>query len=145
MVCDRDEVPERVTEAGPMRAASTDLGPAAGSVRAGVRRARISEGAPSTPAHAHDAGAEVAIVLAGARPSRQDGTTYEVGAGDALLHRPGGVAQAFRGGPGGMTLPAYGRRRPEDLDLHPRSSMLHVRGVEVLLGVAGLESGDGEP
>ena len=88
MLCHWDEVPERPIDAGHLRAHVADLGRASGTVNIGARRWRIAPGAQSTPAHAHDAEEEIGFVVAGGGLSWQDGATYEIGPGDALLHRP---------------------------------------------------------
>jgi uncharacterized cupin superfamily protein len=126
MVCHWDAVPERVVEAGPMRAAWMDLGSAAGSVEVGLRRARIPAGAQSTPAHAHDAEEELCFILAGAGLSWQDGTTYEVRAGDALLHRAGGAAHTLVGGPGGLEMLMFGERRRAEVGRLPRAGVAWI-------------------
>jgi uncharacterized cupin superfamily protein len=126
MVCHWDAVPERVVEAGPMRAAWTDLGSAAGSVHVGLRRTRIPPGAQSTPAHAHDAEEELCFVLAGRGLSWQDGTTYDVRAGDALLHRPGGAAHTLVGGAGGLDALLFGERRRAEVGRLPRAGVASI-------------------
>jgi uncharacterized cupin superfamily protein len=126
MVCHWDAVPERVVESGAMRAAWMDLGSAAGSVEVGLSRARVPAGAQTTPAHAHDAEEELCFVLAGTGLSWQDGTTYEVGAGDALLHRAGGAAHTLVGGPGGLELLIFGERRRAEVDRLPRAGVAWI-------------------
>jgi uncharacterized cupin superfamily protein len=126
MVCHWDEVPERLVEAGPMRAAWMDLGSAAGSVDIGLRRARVPEHAQSTPAHAHDAEEELAFVLAGEGLSWQDGMLYAVRAGDALLHRAGGAAHTLVGGSGGLEVLLFGERRRAEVGRLPRAGVAWI-------------------
>lgn len=87
-----------------------DLGTAAGSKRAGVRRIRLAAGEVSTPAHVHGADEEIFFVLGGSGLSWQDGETYEIGPGDCLVHEPRGKAHTLRGGAEGLDVLAFGTR-----------------------------------
>src|SRR4051812_49384864 len=111
MLCHWDDVPERPVEQGPMKAGWTDLGDAAGSVEVGLRRIRTAPGAQSTPPHAHDLEEELCFVLAGEGLSWQDGTTYAVRAGDALVHLARGPAHTLVAGDGGLEVLMFGQRR----------------------------------
>jgi uncharacterized cupin superfamily protein len=155
MLCHWDEVPERPVEQRPMNAGWTDLGAAAGSVDVGLRRIRIAPGAQSTPAHAHDLEEELCYVLAGAGLSWQDGTTYEVRAGDALVHLARGPAHTLVAGGGGLDVLMFGQRRWAELGRLPRTgaAWLGASWVEVGAGehpwarevAAGPVPVDGEP
>ena len=95
--------------AGPRRP-WTNLGGAAGSRTVGVNRIQLDPGEVSTPAHVHGADEEIFFVLAGSGLSWQDGETYEVRAGDCLVHRPLGKAHTLRAGDDGLDVLAYGQR-----------------------------------
>jgi uncharacterized cupin superfamily protein len=87
-----------------------DLGTAAGSVGVGVRRITLDPVEISTPAHVHGADEEIFFVLAGSGLSWQDGETYEVRAGDCLVHAARGKAHTLRAGAEGLDVLAYGQR-----------------------------------
>src|SRR4051812_37478172 len=123
MLCHWDDVPERPVDQGPMKAGWTDLGDAAGSVEVGLRRIRIAPGAQSTPPHAHDLEEELCLVLAGEGLSWQDGTTYAVGAGDALVHLARGPARTLVAGDGGLEVLMFGQRRWAELGRVPRAGV----------------------
>ena len=64
----------------------------------------------------------------------------------STVARPAGtrVAHAFRAGPDGLTLLAYGTRDPNDIAYYPRSNKVYLRGVGVLARVEPLDYWDGE-
>jgi uncharacterized cupin superfamily protein len=126
MVLHWDDVSERAIDAGHLRAGITDLGAATGTVEIGARRYRIAPGAQGGPAHVHDAEEEICFVVAGGGLSWQDGTTYEVRAGDALLHRPSGPAHCLVAGGEGMTAIVFGERRPAEVGRLPRTGIARV-------------------
>jgi uncharacterized cupin superfamily protein len=88
----------------------TNLGTAAGSRTVGVNRIQLDPGEVSTPAHVHGADEEIFFVLEGSGLSWQDGETFEVRAGDCLVHAPLGKAHTLRGGDDGLDVLAYGKR-----------------------------------
>jgi uncharacterized cupin superfamily protein len=126
MLCHWDEVPERYVEAGHVRAHWADLGAAAGTVHIGARRHRIPPGAQNTTAHVHHTEEEICFVVAGGGLSWQDGTTYEIRAGDALLHRPAGAAHCLIAGEEGMTAVTFGERRPAEVGRLPRAEVAKI-------------------
>jgi uncharacterized cupin superfamily protein len=126
MLCHWDEVAEREIAAGQLRSRIADLGAACGTVEIGARRYRIAPGAQGGPAHVHDAEEEICFVVAGSGRSWQDGTTYEVRAGDALLHRPGGPAHCLVAGDEGLTAIVFGERRGAEVGRLPRSGIARV-------------------
>ena len=134
MLCHLDEVPERFIESGPLRAHVLDAGAASGTVEIGARRWRIPPGAQSNPAHVHDAEEELCFVVAGSGLSWQDGTTYEIRAGDALLHRPRGAAHCLVAGDEGMTAFVFGERRPAEVGRIPRAGLARVGRMWADLG-----------
>jgi uncharacterized cupin superfamily protein len=101
MLCHWDDVPEQLTEDRHDGAYWTDLGN--GTVEIGAGRRRLPPGAQSPAAHGRDAEEALCFVVAGGGLSWQDGTTYAIRAGDALLHRPGGPAHCLVAGDEGMT------------------------------------------
>jgi uncharacterized cupin superfamily protein len=86
------------------------LGEAAGSRVVGVRRIELAPGEIPTPAHAHSDDEEIFFVLAGSGLSWQDGVTYQVGAGDCLVHLARTQAHTIRAGDDGLDLLAFGPR-----------------------------------
>jgi len=136
MLCHWDDVPERLVDAGHLRVHLADLGRASGTVRIGARRQRLAPGASGTTVHVHDAEEEICFVLAGSGLSWQDGVTYEVGAGDALLHPPGGAAHCLLAGDDGLTVIVFGERRPVEVGRLPRAGLARVGGMWTDLGPA---------
>jgi uncharacterized cupin superfamily protein len=57
-------------------------------------------------------GREIFFVLDGSGLSWQDGTTYEVRAGDCLVHRPRAEAHTLRAGDDELEVLAFGGRTP---------------------------------
>jgi uncharacterized cupin superfamily protein len=86
------------------------LGEAAGSVGVGVNRILLAPGEISTPAHVHGVDEETFFVLNGTGLSWQDGETFEVRAGDTLVHAPRLAAHTLKAGPQGLDVLAYGPR-----------------------------------
>ncbi|MHB8468345.1 MAG: cupin domain-containing protein [Gaiellaceae bacterium] len=86
------------------------LGPAAGALRVGLNRIELGPGEVSTPAHAHSGDEEVFFVLTGSGRSWQDGETYEIRAGDCLVHHGRGAAHTLRAGNDGLDVLAWGTR-----------------------------------
>ncbi len=103
-----DDVPERRIDQGELRSRRRRLGAAAGAARVGLSRHQIDPGGRSTPAHVHADEEEIFFVLAGAGLSWQDGETYEIGAGDCLVHRIGERAHTLVAGPEGLDALAFG-------------------------------------
>jgi uncharacterized cupin superfamily protein len=65
--------------------------------------------------------------------------------GSVVARPPGtGVAHAFRAGPRGMSLLAYGTREPADIAYYPRSNKLSFRGLGVIGRIERLDYWDGE-
>ncbi len=80
------------------------------SLGLGVKRIRIDAGKWSTPAHVENGEEEIFYVLTGTGISWQDGTCYEVRAGDCLIHPAGTEAHTLRAGPDGLEVLAFGER-----------------------------------
>jgi uncharacterized cupin superfamily protein len=105
-----DEVKGRTRSVGHIDALWSDLGDAVGSRDVGVSRIEVAPGRWSTPAHVEAGEEEIFFVLAGSGLSWQDGSVYEVGAGDCLVHLPGEEAHTLRAGSDGLDVLAFGQR-----------------------------------
>jgi uncharacterized cupin superfamily protein len=105
-----DGVDGKRYEVGHLGGTWTDLGSAAGSVTVGVNRIRIDPGRWSTPAHREMIDEEIFYVLQGSGRSWQDGATYDVAAGDCLVHLAGAEAHTLFAGPAGLDVLAFGQR-----------------------------------
>jgi uncharacterized cupin superfamily protein len=119
-----DDVKARAAEQGHLRARWQDLGAAAGSVTAGVKRIQIEPGHWSTPAHVHGRSEEIFFVLDGSGLSWQGGETYEVGEGDCLFHEDGGPPHTLLAGPDGLDVLAFGTREYDEAAYLPRAGVL---------------------
>jgi uncharacterized cupin superfamily protein len=120
-----DDVRGGRREAGHIAGTWYDLGSAAGTVGAGVKRIQVDAGRWSTPAHVEGAEEEIFLVLAGSGVSWQDdgrgGVAYEVGEGDCLVHLPDVEAHTLRAGPDGLDVLAFGQRLPHGNTVLPRA------------------------
>ena len=116
-----DEVEGYRREAGHIAGTWFDLGTAAGSVGAGVKRIQVDPGKWSTPAHVEGAEEELFYVLGGSGLSWQDGDAYRVGAGDFLVHLPEGRTHTLHAGPDGLDVLAFGQRLPHGNTVLPRA------------------------
>lgn len=123
MIAHWDDVEPRRRERGPIAATWRDLGSAAGSVDVGARRIEIDPGRRSTPVHVHGAGEEIFYVLGGSGLSWQDGATFEVRAGDCLVHAAAAEAHTLRAGADGLDVLAFGRRIETEIELLPRAGV----------------------
>jgi len=132
-----DEVTEYPREVGHLNGIWQDLGRAAGTRTVGVRRIRLGPGGWSTPAHVHGRDEEIFYVLAGSGLSWQGGKTYEVGAGDVLVHLANGKPHTLYGGDEGIDVLAFGTREHDEAAYLPRA------GVH-WLGALWVDSGDPE-
>jgi uncharacterized cupin superfamily protein len=98
-----------------------DLGRAAGTRTVGLRRIEVAAGYFSTPAHDHGADEEIFFVLGGGGLLWQNEQTYEVGAGDCIVHKPRRGAHTLRGGDGGLDVLVFGQRLDPALTALPRA------------------------
>src|SRR5439155_11990911 len=96
-----DDAPTVRREMGHIGGTWSDLGVAVDSRAVGVKRIQIDPGKWSTPAHMEGAEEEIFYVLAGSGLSWQDGETFEVGAGDCLVHLHGAEAHTLSAGDDG--------------------------------------------
>jgi uncharacterized cupin superfamily protein len=125
-----DEVEREREELGPLASWTTDLGTAAGSVTVGVTRWEVDAGKRSTPAHVELAEEEISFVLGGSGLSWQfDGerlATYNVGAGDCLVHLACEQAHTLRAGPDGLDVLAFGQRAYPGGTWLPRAGVVRM-------------------
>ncbi len=97
-----------------------DLGEAAGTVDVGVTRAKVVSGKQSSPVHIELDEEEIFFVLGGSGLSWQDGETYDVRAGDCIVHRVGEEAHTMIGGADGLEILAFGERTNPTMTWLPR-------------------------
>jgi uncharacterized cupin superfamily protein len=122
----------------------------AGSQRTGLRMADVFPGKLNAPPHCHSAEEEIFVILEGDGALllwEEDGISeHAVTSGSVVARRPGtGVAHAFRGGEGGMTLLMYGTRDPNDICFYPRSGKIFFTGLGVIARLGEpLDYWDGE-
>jgi uncharacterized cupin superfamily protein len=121
MVSHWDEVEAVAIDGTQLRGTRWRLGVAAGAERVGLSRYRLAAGERAMPAHVHADEEEIFYVLAGSGVSWQDGRTYEVRAGDALLHRAGAEAHTIVGAGDGLDVLAFGTGSPTGLTWLPRA------------------------
>jgi uncharacterized cupin superfamily protein len=146
-IVDVDDLSERVR----------DLARRAGSIRTGLRWARLDPGEIGAPPHCHSAEEEVFVVLEGdgtlelwPSPRAVDrGAEREdvpIRAGHVVARPPAtGIGHAFRAGDSGMTLLLYGTREPNDIAYYPRSNKINFRGLGLIGRIEHLDYYDGEP
>ena len=91
-----DDVTPRTREVGYIKADWSYLGYKAGSVTVGLNRLQIPPGRMPNPPHLHGAEEEIFYVLSGSGLSWQDGETFEVQAGDCIVHVANPGAHAAR-------------------------------------------------
>ena len=89
MVSHWDEVEPVAIEGTHLRGTRWKLGAAAGARGVGLSRYRLAAGERAMPVHVHADEEEIFYVLDGSGVSWQHGRTYEVRAGDCVLHRAG--------------------------------------------------------
>jgi uncharacterized cupin superfamily protein len=118
-----DDVDPRKAELGHISGRWRDLGRAAGSLGAGVKRIEIDPGKWSTPAHCEGAEEEIFYVLGGSGISWQDEQVYDVGEGDCIVHLPGAEVHTLRAGPEGLDVLAFGTRVAVQVGELPRAGV----------------------
>jgi uncharacterized cupin superfamily protein len=121
MVSHWDEVEPVVIEGTHLRGTRWRLGAAAGARDVGLSRYRLADGERAMPVHVHADEEELFYVLAGEGVSWQDGRTYEVRAGDFVLHRAGAEPHTIVGAGGGLDVLAFGSGSPTGLTWLPRA------------------------
>jgi uncharacterized cupin superfamily protein len=127
-----------------------NLGTAAGSQRTGMRLAHVLPGKLNAPPHCHSAEEEIFVVLDGEGSlllwEAEAVAEHAVTRGSVVTRPAGtGVAHAFRGGDGGLTVLMYGTRDPNDVCFYPRSGKIYFSGLGVIARLAEpLDYWDGE-
>jgi uncharacterized cupin superfamily protein len=125
-----DDVEPTHESEGPIEFDGCDLGEAAGTVEVGVTRALVKPGKQSSPVHVEVAEEEIFFVLGGSGLSWQNGETFEVRAGDCIVHRVGEEAHTLIGGPNGLDVLAFGERAVPALTWLPRPRVARM-GISV--------------
>jgi uncharacterized cupin superfamily protein len=131
-------------DVGNIHASWSFLGEAAGCRVVGVRRIELAPGEIPTPAHAHSDEEEIFFVLAGSGLSWQDGVTYEVGAGDCIVHRARTQAHTLRAGDDGLDVLAFGPRPRPGITVLPNQQAAWLLPTWVEVG-AGTHPYEREP
>jgi uncharacterized cupin superfamily protein len=121
MVTHWDEVEPVAIEGTHLRGTRWRLGAAAGARDVGLSRYRLGAGERAMPVHVHADEEELFYVLAGEGISWQDGRTYEVRAGDVILHSAGAEAHTIVGAGDGLDVLAFGSGSPTGLTWLPRA------------------------
>jgi uncharacterized cupin superfamily protein len=125
-----DEVESGHGEAGSISSHWTELGLAAGSMNVRLNRIRVEPGKRSTPLHVENDEEEIFFVLAGdglAWQRRRDTEeTFEVRAGDCLVHLAGEEAHTLVAGDDGLDVLAYGVGPAPALTYFPRLQAMRV-------------------
>jgi uncharacterized cupin superfamily protein len=125
-----DDVPTRRAERGHIGALWSDLGTAAGTYRAGVKRIQMEPGEQPTPVHVHGESEEIFYVLAGAGLTWLDGKTFEIRAGDCIVYKNFHEEHTMRGGENGLDVLAFGPREYFPAGSLPRAGVMWgVTGV----------------
>lgn len=139
-----DEVPVDHWDRPGYEKALRDIGVHLGSETTGLRHAVLGPGALSAPPHWHTMEEELFVVLAGDGELRLGDAWLPVRAGSVVARPPQArEAHAFRAGPGGLTLLAWGTRVPGDLVYYPRSQTVNVRGLVFRAEPVDLWDGEG--
>jgi uncharacterized cupin superfamily protein len=140
-----DELDEEDWGRGDVLVHGRDLGIAAGSVLTGINYNRVEAGMLSCPPHCHSAEEEIFIVLDGTGTVMLGDEEHAVRRGHVVA-RPAAtrVAHSFRAGDDGLTMLAYGTRKPNDIAYYPRSNKTYFRGVGVMIRAERLDYWDGE-
>jgi uncharacterized cupin superfamily protein len=94
-----------------------------GAPRAALSRYRIAPGHRPMPQHVHADEEEIFYVLAGSGLSWQDDATYEIAAGDLLVHRAQAEAHTLVAGPDGLEVLAFSSGSPTALTTLPRAGV----------------------
>jgi uncharacterized cupin superfamily protein len=119
-----DEIEPFRADEGAFQSTWTDLGRAAGSVTVGVKRVQVEPNARSTPLHMEGSEEEIFFVLGGSGLSWQDDgdgeKTFEIRAGDCLVHLAGAEAHSVVASPEGIDYLAFGTRATAEYALFPR-------------------------
>jgi uncharacterized cupin superfamily protein len=119
-----DDVEQVVRDRGDLRFTRRRLGAAGGTVRVGLSLWDIPPSSRAIPVHVHADEEEIFYVLSGSGLSWQDGHTYEIAAGDCIVHRIQGEAHTVIAGDGGMSVLAFGEGSDTNLTWLPRAEAM---------------------
>jgi uncharacterized cupin superfamily protein len=128
-----DEAASGRAEAGHIGGEWTNLGVAAGTRTVGLNRIRIDPGKWSTPFHRQTAEEEIFFVLAGSGVCLLDGSAFEVGSGDCIVHRVREL-HALRAGDDGLDVLAFGTRGRTEVGHLPRAGVGWIGGTWTEVG-----------
>src|SRR5215475_4654743 len=124
-----DDVESEYDEAGTIGGTWTQLARAAGSDRINMNRIRIASGRRSTPPHS-ESDEEIFFVLSGSGLSWQregdEDATFEIRAGDCLVHLAGREAHTLVAGEAGLDVLAFGAGPDSALAYFPRLDAIRV-------------------
>jgi uncharacterized cupin superfamily protein len=121
-----DDVEPRTQAVGHISGSWAALSDAAGSVGIGMNRVQVDPGRWSTPAHVHGGSEEIFVVLGGSGISWQDGSAYEVGEGDVIVHHARGPAHSLLAGDDGLDVLVYGPRLRDSAAHLPRAGVWRI-------------------
>lgn len=119
-----DDVEGVARASGDLKSTRWRLGAAAGAKRIGLSRWDIAPGARSTPAHSHSDEEEIFYVLSGSGLSWQGGKTYEVAAGDCIVHLAQGEAHTLIAGDQGLSVLVFAEGSATNLTWLPRAQVM---------------------
>ena len=97
-----------------------------GSKEVGVARLKLDPGGRSSPVHVELDEEEIFYVLAGTGLSWQSGKTYEVRAGDTIVHRVAEEDHTLIAGPDGLDVLAFGERTNATASYLTRAGVLRM-------------------
>jgi len=124
-----DDVESEYDEAGTIGGTWTQLARAAGSDRINMNRIRVASGRRSTPLHS-ESDEEIFFVLSGSGLSWQregdEDATFEIRAGDCLVHLAGREAHTLVAGEAGLDVLAFGAGPDSALAYFPRLDAIRV-------------------
>lgn len=127
-----DDASEKCFALDPMRGRVSHLGELAGSVEIGVGRWRPEPGCQTTPAHVEGGEEEISFIAGGSGWSWIDGSTYEVSAGDCIVHLVDEGPHTLVAGSDGLEVLAFGERASRGAHTWlPRAGVLRVQDTWV--------------
>jgi uncharacterized cupin superfamily protein len=135
-----DDAQSGRAEEGHIGGVWTGLGRAAGTKTVGLNRIQVDPGRWSTPFHRQTGEEEIFYVLGGSGVCLLDGSAFEVGSGDCIVHRMR-EAHSLRAGDEGLDVLAFGTRGRTEVGHLPRAGVGWIGGTwtEVGTGAAPWE------
>jgi uncharacterized cupin superfamily protein len=121
-----DDVKPRDLRRGPMQLDRYDLGSVAGTKEVGVARLKLDPGGRSSPVHVELDEEEIFYVLGGSGLSWQNGQTYEVRAGDCIVHRVAEEEHTLIASSDGLDVLAFGERTNVTATYLPRAGVVRM-------------------